>query len=111
MNLFFLADDRTDYPYLIRLTNTVTGDPTAGVALDSQRFVFLDERSGIRNLYSGTVEEYTAYFEQVVTYKDGDIRRLPLEWRPSAEEDSLIASIVEAPVRRLRGVRYRPAAI
>ena len=104
MNLFFLADDRTDYPYLIRLTNTTTGDPRAGVALDSQRFAFLDERTGVRNVYVGTVEEYVAYREQVVTYRDGDVRHLPLDWRPAPGEDSLIASVVEAPVVRLRGV-------
>ncbi len=102
-NLFFLADDRNDYPYLVRLTQR-GGDPQAPVAIDSLRFAFLDERSGIRNLYTGTVETYTAYFEQVVTYRDGDVRNLPLDWRPAAGEDSLIASIVEAPVRRLRGV-------
>ncbi len=104
MNLWFLGDNRDEYPYLIRLTNTSGGDPGSAVAIDSQRFAFLDERTGIRNLYTGTVEEYTAYFEKVVTLEDGDIRRLPIDWEPSEELRPLITSIREEPVRRLRGV-------
>ena len=104
MNLFFLPDARDDYPYLVRLTDTRTGDPRHPVAIDSQRYAFLDERSGIRNLYTGEVEAYTAYYEQVVTLEDGDVRRLPDDWTPGPELDTLIASIERRPVRRLRGV-------
>ncbi len=104
MNLWFLGDNRDEYPYLIRLTQTSGGDPGSAVAIDSQRFAFLDERSGIRNLYTGTIEEYTAYYEKVVTFEDGDIRRLPIDWEPSEELLPLITSIREEPVRRLRGV-------
>ena len=104
MNLWFLADERDDYPYLVRLTNTRTGDPGDAVAIDSTTFAFLDARTGVRNLYTGTVEEYTAYFEKVVTLEDGDIRRLPIDWEPSEELRGLIVEVREEPVRRLRGV-------
>ena len=102
-SLFFLPDEKNKYAYAIKLAG---GDGTrifSPVSIDSQRFSFISDKSGISNLYTGEVEEYIAYYEQVVYYKDGDVRRLPDEWKPSEELAPQIEKIERAPVIRLRG--------
>lgn len=103
-NVFFLPDDRTKYEYAIRLTNNDFGRPFSPVMVDSSTFAYLGDKTGVANLYTGRVEEYTAYQEQVVIYKDGDVRRLPLDWKPSESVAAEIESIKIEDVKRLKGV-------
>ena len=103
ISLFFLPDEKNKYPHAIRLAG---GDGTkiwSPMSIDSQRFAFISDRSGIANLYTGEIEEYIAYHEQVVYFKDGDVRRLPDDWKPTAELEAEVEKIEREPVIRLRG--------
>lgn len=103
ISLFFLPDEKTKYAYAIRLAVGDFNHISSPVSVDSQRFAFIADRSGIANLYTGEVEEYIAYYEQVVYYKDGDVRRLADDWKPSASIEADIEKIEREPVFRLRG--------
>ena len=102
MSVWFVADDRQAYPYAIRLSEP--GDPSSPVMVDSNRYAFLDDRTGVRNLFTGRVEEYVPYYEQAVYYSDGDVRRLPDDYVPSPEQLAEIDSVRREPAVRLRGV-------
>ena len=105
LNVFFLPDGRAEYPYAIRLTGgRGPSTPRSPVMVDSQRFAFVSDRLGVDNLYTGTVEPYTAYYEQVVVYADGDVRRVPDDWTPSAAVAAEIDTVWREPVVRYRGV-------
>ena len=104
VSLFFLPDDRAAYPYTIRLTPPGFGDVSQPVFVDSNRFAFVSDRAGVANLYTGRVEEYVAYREQVVTLTDGDVRRVPEDWTPSAAIAAEIDSTWVEDVVRYRGV-------
>ena len=103
-HLFFLPDNRSEYPYTIRLTGSNYGHITQPVMVDSQHFAFVSDRAGVANLYTGTVEQYIAYREQVVILKDGDVRRVPETWTPSAAIADEIDTIRIEDVIRYRGV-------
>ncbi|MFK8057297.1 MAG: hypothetical protein AB8F78_14330 [Saprospiraceae bacterium] len=102
-SLFFLPDEKSKYAYPIRLADGNWSTISSPVSIDSQRFSYIDNQSGIANLYTGEIEEYIAYYEQVVYYKDGDVRRLPEDWKPSASIEANIEKIERAEVIRLRG--------
>lgn len=104
MNLFFLADDRVKYPYVIRLTNSKFHDIAFPAMLDSSNYSFVSNETGVFNLYEGHLEQYIPYYEMVVFYKDGDVRRLPDGWEPSEEIRDEIKKIERRPVYRLRGI-------
>ncbi len=103
INLFFLPDEKSKYAYSIKLAGGDGSKIWAPLSIDSQRFTFISDHSGIANLYTGELEEYIAYYEQVVFYKDGDVRRLPDDWKPSASIESEIEKIEREAVIRLRG--------
>jgi hypothetical protein len=103
ISLFFLPDERAKYPYAIRLAGGDGSKIWSPLSIDSQRFTFISDHSGIANLYSGEIEEYIAYHEQVVYFKDGDVRRLPEDWEPNEELRAEIEKIEREPVIRLRG--------
>lgn len=103
ISLFFLPDEKSKYAYAIRLAEGDWSSLSSPVSIDSQHFAFISDISGIANLYTGKLEEYIAYYEQVVYYKDGDVRRLPDDWKPSASIEADIEKIERAPVIRLRG--------
>ncbi len=105
-NVWFIPDNRSDYAYAIRLTNNHAGMPASPVMVDSSTFAYLDNRTGITNLYTGQVEEYVAYREKVVEFKDGDVRRVPVSWQPSGGIEAAIDTIRVEEVRRLRGVSF-----
>ena len=102
MAVWFIADDREAYPYAIRLSEP--GNPSQPVMVDSTTYAFLDDRTGVRNLYTGTIEEYVPYYEQAVYYTDGDVRRLPDDYRPTEAQLEEIDSVRREPAIRLRGV-------
>ena len=104
LNAFFLPFNKAEYGYAIRLTNNAFDVPRAPQTVDSAQFAFISDRAGVANLYTGTVEEYVAYYEQVVVYKDGDVRRLPMDWEPSETIRAELDTIYTEPVKRLRGV-------
>jgi len=103
LSLFFLPDEKSKYPYAIRLAGGDWSTISSPVSIDSQQYSFISNQSGIANLFTGEVEEYIAYYEQVVFYKDGDVRRLPDDWEPSESILPNIEKIERAAVTRLRG--------
>ncbi len=105
-NVFFLPSDRKRYNYLIRLTNSPDGDPRQPRMVDSSTYAFVDGSTGIPSLYTGQLEEYVPYYEQVVYYSDGDVRRLPDDYELSEEALADVDSVGREPVVRLRGVDY-----
>ena len=102
MSAWFLPDDREAYPHAIRLS--APGNPSLPQMVDSTTYAFLDDRTGVRNVYTGTVESYVPYYEQVVYYADGDVRRLPDDYRPTEAQLAEIDSVRREPAVRLRGV-------
>ncbi len=111
-DIFFLnLDQRSNV--LLRLTHTPHFDERAPVSLDSARFAFLSNASGIHNRYAGYLEPYIAYYEDVIYLRDGaEVRALHTQQRGEwpfehvltflAPTDSVLKNLDTASIDSLR---------
>lgn len=55
---------------LVQITNTPDADERQPVGIDTTYFSYLSDETGIRNRYTGQLEEYIAHYNQRITFKD-----------------------------------------
>lgn len=91
---------------LVRVTNTPFANERKPMAVDSTWFTFLSDQSGISNRQYGYLEDYIAYYEQIISLEDGTEIILHQDSSLSSLDSSLIDTIVLEPVIKQRSINH-----
>ncbi|MCB0661957.1 MAG: PD40 domain-containing protein [Saprospiraceae bacterium] len=91
---------------LVRLTNTEFANERNPIAVDTTWYVYTSDESGIYNRSSGYLEDYIAYYEQVVRLKDGDSLLLHVDSSFASIDTALIDTVFTRAVVKTRGVNH-----
>jgi hypothetical protein len=91
---------------LVRITNTPYANERQAVAVDSTWFSFLSDQSGINNRQFGFLEDYIAYYEQIISLNDGTEIILHQDSSLVNLDSTLIDSIIIQPVIKQRAINH-----
>ncbi len=87
---------------LARITNTPYSNESSPIAIDSTNYGFLSDMSGVRNRYTGELEEYIAYYEKVVVTKKGDELLFHPDSIPGIDDNLVDTTFIRA-ISKIRG--------
>lgn len=104
-DLFFYDLDRRTNE-LVRVTNTPFADEFSPVAVDSARFAYIGNRSGVANREVGFLEEYIHHRDQIIQFKDGSELIMHADSSLAGIDSTLIDSIIIRPVIKQRSVTH-----
>ncbi len=104
MNIFYydLENRSTE---LIQITNTPGANERQPVGIDTTYFSYLSDEIGITNRYTGKLEEYIAYYNQRIIFKDDTEIIIPQDSILERLDSTLIADIKLEPVIKKRAVK------
>ena len=102
----FYYDLETKSPELVRITNTPDFNERQAVAIDSTWFSFISDQSGIKNRQFGYLEDYIAYYEQIITLNDGTEIILHQDSSLVSLDSTLIDTIVLQEVIKQRSINH-----
>ncbi len=91
---------------LVRVTNTPLANERQPMAVDSTWFSFLSDQSGIDNRQYGYLEDYIAYYEQIITLNDGTEIILHQDSSLTNLDSTLIDTIVLQEVIKQRSINH-----
>ena len=91
---------------LVRVTNTPYANERQPVAVDSTWFSFLSDQSGINNRQFGFLEDYIAFYEQIITLTDSTKIVLHQDSSLTSLDSTLIDTIVLQPVIKQRSINH-----
>ncbi len=91
---------------LVRITNTPLTNERMPVAADSSHFSFLSDQSGIYNRQIGYLEDYIAFYEQLIILNDGTEIILHRDSMLASLDSTLIDTIIIQPVIKQRAVNH-----
>jgi hypothetical protein len=89
---------------LVQITRTPYANERQPIAIDTTWFGYLTNASGIDNQATGYLEDYIAYYEQLIRLKDGEEIRLHADSSLAKLDTTLIDTIEVYPVIKERGV-------
>ena len=102
----FYYNLQTKSKELVRVTNTPLANERMPMAIDSTNFTFLSDESGVYNRQRGYLEDYIAFYEQVITLKDGSEIILHQDSMLTSLDSTLIDTIVIQPVIKQRAINH-----
>lgn len=91
---------------LVRITNTPFANERQPIAVDSTWFSFLSDQSGINNRQYGYLEDYIAYYEQIISLTDGTEIILHQDSSLTNLDSTLIDTIVLQEVIKQRSINH-----
>ena len=91
---------------LVRITNTPLANEFNVIQVDSTWFSYLSDESGIYNRRSGYLEDYIAWYENVITLKDDTEIVLHQDSTLASLDSTLIKTIVQRPVMKTRALTH-----
>ncbi len=91
---------------LVQVTNTPLANERQPMAIDSTWFSFLSDQSGIQNRQYGYLEDYIAYYEQIISLKDGTEIILHQDSTLESLDTTLIDSIILEPIVKQRSINH-----
>lgn len=89
---------------LVQVTHTPYANERQPIAIDTTWFGYLTDASGIYNQATGYLEDYIAYYEQLILLKDGDEIRMNADSSLEKLDTSLIDTIQIYPVIKERAI-------
>lgn len=89
---------------LIQVTNTPLANERQPVGIDTTYFSYLSNESGITSRYSGKFEDYIAYYNQRIVFKDDTEILIPQDSILERLDSSLVANITIEPLYKKRAV-------
>ena len=104
-DLFFYELDNKSSE-LVRITNTPLANEFNAIQVDSTWFSYLSDESGVYNRRSGYLEDYIAYYEDVITLKDDTEIVLHQDSTLSSLDSTLIKTVVQRPVMKIRALTH-----
>ncbi len=104
-DLFFYDLDRRSNE-LVRITHTPYANEFSPVAVDSARFAYISNRSGLANREVGFLEEYIHHYDQIIQLKDGSEVILHADSLLAGIDSTQIDSIIIRPVIKQRAVTH-----
>lgn len=90
----------------VRVTRTPHADERQPMAVDTAYFAFLSDQNGIYNRQVGYLEDYIAFYEQVITLKEGDEIVLHADSTLQGLDTAAIDTIVIRPVIKQRAINH-----
>lgn len=102
----FYYDLETKSSELVRITNTPFADERHPFAVDSTYFSFLSNNSGMVNRQFGYLEDYIAFYEQVISLKDGSEIVLHQDSSLTMLDSMTIDTIVIRPIIKQRSINH-----
>jgi len=91
---------------LVRITDTPLANERAPVGIDTTYFSYLSDETGIYNRYTGELEDYIAYYNQRITFKDETEIIIPQDSILERLDSTLVADITIEPVFKKRAITY-----
>ncbi len=91
---------------LVRVTHTPLANERMPMAVDSTHFTFITDENGIYNRQLGYLEDYIAFYEQVITLTDGSEIILHRDSTLSLLDSTLIDTIIIQPVIKQRAINH-----
>ncbi|MEM8909914.1 MAG: hypothetical protein AAGD05_18845, partial [Bacteroidota bacterium] len=91
---------------LVRITNTPNADERHPIGIDSTWFTYTTDQSGIFNRQMGFLEEYLAFYEQVILLTDGSEVILHQDSSLAKLDSTLIDSVSLRPVYKKRAINH-----
>ncbi|MEM9823451.1 MAG: hypothetical protein AAF985_20375, partial [Bacteroidota bacterium] len=102
----FYYDLETKSKELVRVTYTPFADERQPIGIDSTWFVYTSDQSGVVNRQMAYLEEYLAFYEQVIRLTDGSEVILHQDSSLSLLDSTLIDSIALRPVYKKRAIKH-----
>ena len=93
----FYYNLQTKSKELVRVTNTPLANERMPMSVDSTYFTFLSDESGVYNRQLGYLEDYIAFYEQIITLNDGSEITLHRDSMLSSLDSTDIDTIVIQP--------------
>jgi len=91
---------------LVRVTNTPYANEKQPNPVDSTWFSFLTDQSGIQNRQYGYLEDYIAYYEQIISLTDGSEVILHQDSSLASLDSTMIDTIVIQPIIKQRSINH-----
>lgn len=105
-DLFFYPLVDNEKKELIQITNTPFAHERQPEQIDSTWYTYLSDQSGIHNRMTGYLENYVAYYENVVLLTDSTKIVLHQDSTLESLDSSLILTVTPRPVYRKRSVNH-----
>ncbi len=102
----FFYDYQSGSKELVRVTNTPMINETKAAAVDSTYFTYLSDENGVINRSAGYLEDYIAYYEKVVTLKDGTELVIHQDSSVNILDSTLIVTSELRPVLKKRAITH-----
>ena len=102
----FYYDLQTKSKELVRVTNTPLANERLPLMVDSTYFTFISDESGNYNRQMGYLEEYIAFYEQVIALKDGSEIILHQDSTLASLDSTLIDTIILQPVIKQKAFNH-----
>ena len=102
----FFYDYQSGSKELVRVTNTPMVNETKAAAVDSTYFTYLSDENGVINRAAGYLEDYIAFYEKVVTLKDGTELVMHQDSTINILDSTLIVTTEMRPVIKKRAITH-----
>jgi len=102
----FYYNLQTKSKELVRVTNTPLANERMPMYVDSTYFTFLTDENGIYNRQLGYLEEYIAFYEQIITLNDGSEITLHRDSMLTSLDSAVIDTIIIRPVIKQRAFNH-----
>lgn len=102
----FFYDLENKSTELVRVTNTPYANERQAAAVDSTWFSFLSDQSGINNRQFGFLEDYIAYYEQIISLNDGTEIILHQDSSLTNLDSTLIDTIIIQAIIKQRSINH-----
>jgi len=96
-DLFYYSLDKKSNE-LVRVTNTPLANEWKATQVDSTWFTYISDESGIFNRQSGYLEDYIAWYDQIIYLNDGSEIRLHQDSTLASLDSTMIDSIKLVPI-------------
>ncbi|MEN0050976.1 MAG: hypothetical protein AAF806_28180, partial [Bacteroidota bacterium] len=90
----------------VRITNTPFANERQGIMIDTTNFSYLSDENGIYNRYVGHLEDYIAFYEQIIELTDGDEIVMHIDSTLESLDSALIDTIYTRPVIKQRAINH-----
>ncbi len=91
---------------LIRITNTPLSNERQPVGIDTTYFSYISDEMGVANRYTGRFEDYIAYYNQRIIFKDETEIVIPQDSILERLDSSLVVNTLIEPVWKKRAINH-----
>ena len=102
----FYYNLQTKSKELVRVTNTPLANERMPMMVDSTNFTFISDESGNYNRQLGYLEDYIAFYEQVITLTDGSEITIHQDSTLASLDSTMIDTIIIQPVIKQKAFNH-----